>query len=732
MAKPSQSRYKIVLLVILVLALFVRVVGLVPGHNYYHPDEPMSYGSTTDMFVYGDLNPRRFDYPAGVPLLHYGVYKSYILPFIYVRTMVLHPRVFFAALERGQRFFEEFRVSLFGPRDLNALYWSRSITAVLGVLNVLVVYAIGSNLIHSYAGLVAASLVAVNYRHVLSSHLALSDIPNAFFATLSFYATLLLFQKNSWRRYLWAALAVALSINMKYQTFALVPFLSVHVIWAVRKRRFSLLFNKHVLVSLLIIIGILLLSNPYLPFNWEKTKDIIRVVYLRYGAGANRFNIYPLYYLYYWGIGKAASIAILIGFFVSVIRYPRQSFLILTYVAPFLYAFLYYMTGGTYVRNFTTIIPFVSLFAGMGLYTGYRAIAKYLKPTFSRAVIAAIAIAINIFPLKDSLALSLSYSTPWVRDRLTQWAYANLPDNATVLNDNTSIPSDPQKPLTLIPWSRDEANSVTKMMKQNIDFAVLNLNWNQAYFYWFDLPLQKLTAFDGIPYPILKNTYHGLLLSEYKLYGVFAAYRPWQAPDDTYLVMKIPIEPKSVGTIIWSSDFEKNLEGWRGTEDVVWNNLVGFGEPGSLELTGQNQSRSLTRVISQFLPVISGYTYTIEGYIKTDEVRNSNQKDGFFRVDFYENQDPNNVTKSGVVTAVSESVYGESQWRKMEIVVSAPSKARYMTVSVQRSQPGVSGHYWIDDVKLFESQEQLGERFPEIPYVGVTIADDLVYPNSIY
>ena len=60
-------------------ALLIRLIGTNPGYPPIHPDEAMSYSSSVEMIINGDLNPQRFDYPAGVPILHMFIYRIFFL-----------------------------------------------------------------------------------------------------------------------------------------------------------------------------------------------------------------------------------------------------------------------------------------------------------------------------------------------------------------------------------------------------------------------------------------------------------------------------------------------------------------------------------------------------------------------------------------------------------------------------------------------------------------------------
>ena len=67
------------LLILFALAFIVRLRGVYPGWPTTHPDEGTSYSTAINMF-YNNADPGRVDYPAGMPLLHLVIYKTFILP----------------------------------------------------------------------------------------------------------------------------------------------------------------------------------------------------------------------------------------------------------------------------------------------------------------------------------------------------------------------------------------------------------------------------------------------------------------------------------------------------------------------------------------------------------------------------------------------------------------------------------------------------------------------------
>ena len=120
------------LVLILLMALIIRVVGVKPGYPPYHPDEQMSYITAIKMIENQDFHPHRFDYPAGVPLVHLLFYKTIFMPLALIRQFILEPGSLLTAIRFPENFSHQFSQSLFGWRHVNALFFSRYLTAIMG------------------------------------------------------------------------------------------------------------------------------------------------------------------------------------------------------------------------------------------------------------------------------------------------------------------------------------------------------------------------------------------------------------------------------------------------------------------------------------------------------------------------------------------------------------------------------------------------------------------------
>ena len=157
-------------------------------------DEPHIMSRVVRMMTTGDFNPHFFDYP--------GLY-------LHLQLAVACARFLWGAAVDGAW------TSLAQTTAGDFYLWGRSITALLGTLTVYLVYLIGKRWSTRH-GLLAAGLVAVMPNHVRESHYVLTDVPMAFFVTLSFLLTLRALEKQTLRAFAWAGAVAGLAAATKY------------------------------------------------------------------------------------------------------------------------------------------------------------------------------------------------------------------------------------------------------------------------------------------------------------------------------------------------------------------------------------------------------------------------------------------------------------------------------------------------------------------------------------
>lgn len=108
-------------------------------------------------------------------------------------------------------------------RDPSAFYLiGRATTALIGTINVYLIYLMGRVAYSSRVGLIAASLLAVNVLHAKLSHYITVDVPLTCLSTASLYFAIKVAMDGYRRDYLWAAVFAALATTTKVTAILLV------------------------------------------------------------------------------------------------------------------------------------------------------------------------------------------------------------------------------------------------------------------------------------------------------------------------------------------------------------------------------------------------------------------------------------------------------------------------------------------------------------------------------
>lgn len=746
MIKILRNNYLLIL--ILTAAFLIRIIGVYPGYPQIHPDEGTSY-YTAIYLLYHWFNPGRFDYPAGMPLIHALIYIIFFIPIMVQKIVFTNPQSIIELLFSPSHFFTQYKDAIFGLRDINAFFWSRYIAATFGTLAVGMVYITAKRLFNKEVGLFAAVFLTFNFRHVLGSHFGLPDVHNSFFAMLALYASVLLFEKNTRKRYLFAGITAALSFSLKYQPFAFLPFFLVHIVWTFRKKSLWYLFHSNMILAGLCSIATFLIINPYYIFHigdamYQNSRD-----YLRYQMGIYSLRIYPYFYLFHWGIGELPFISILGGIIAMFFKSPKKFIFLFSFVAVFMSVMTIYSNGGVYPRNFTTVMPFLIIFAGYCMYILHAIFKKFLKKGASLVIIIMLLIVVNFSSVKDSFILSFEYSKPWTFVPLSQWLDKNIPNNVFIRNYLLFLPYKTvaglrEKNVKQLEWSYDKGpNSLAEFQEEGADFSIINSYIYQSGIYqWREFSDPKMyLKYDNVPFDYLENSFLGLAVKELRQYTVFEAYKQWQAQETSnYVVFKIPLKSKEIGNKIRSFTFDRKETLWKlrsilGFDPIVpvWDEMEGRVEKGSIKISGSGNRNVPSRVGSLPIQITGGKLYTVTGWIKNSPPKFHiyPDRDGYLRLDFYKNNNEKDLDNLGLGVAVSQraKVTTDGEWMQVQASIVAPQDAKYLTISFQPKE-NIYYYLYLDDVELYETDQIPNEPFKEIPYIKSTIPKESLYFNG--
>lgn len=737
------------LTLILIIAALLRFIGVYPGYHPYHSDEGMSYSSAMEMIRNLSIDPGRYDYPSLIPLIHAIAYILLFIPVFIIKSLLFNPE---DLPTKGKNVIELWQQVVLQNQQTHVLFWGRYITAAFGVGVVFLVYLVAKSFFatkdESTSGrgrkiaLAAAFLTAVNFRQVLNSHLGLPDIYNAFFLLLAIFSFSILLKQGTLKNYLLSGISIGLFFSTKLQTFLLPGFLTVHafVVWVTTTNKTSKnlvksFFNKGFLIGLLIIPIVILLVNPYHLIKWEEFRAQEGYNLLKYRLGVNSLNIFPISYLYHIGLGQAISLFIIFGAFLSLLRYSRSTLILLSIVLPFLYFFFYYSGGGYYTRNFVTITPLLLIFAGVFTIEACEFLLR--GKIFSNIAIVVILLFISFESINNSLTNAYYFSKPWGFKDANAWARINIPEGIKLVShpwDN--YPRD--KELAIIPFEVGEVFSVSEMREEGAQYGFLNFDWlTLGSYWWMNRSTKNPLEFWEKPNDLLSNTYQGVAAQELASFAVQKFVKPWQAPDMNFLIVKIPPKPEIPDKVLvsnFSFEKEEDLSSWnlidgdfREAKKILFDSKIGKDSPSSLKFEGGGRRFPVVRATSQILPVSEGRAIIVEGWIKSGDILTKKARDGFLRIDFFKDQTEITLLTASLQSNVSSRFFGGTDWEMQELIVFPPKEAKFMTVGMQVNN---YGEFWFDDLKIYQSEEQVEDPRQAEPYIDYRIPDDILFPYS--
>ncbi len=377
------------LLIVLIAAAGVRVWGIGFGlpHIIARPDETEIAGPAVG-FLSGDLRPPFFEWPT---LFVYAVSLLYVLYFAVTRP--------FSPYKTLAAFADSRRQSL-AP----FLYISRGLSAVMGVLTVWWVYAIGRRAFDETTGLVAALFLALCFLHVRDSHFGTTDVA---MTALVVAAVLLVLR---WRTSGMVADAAAaglvggLAASTKYNgAGVVVPFAVAAVQRMVEEWRSGGTPGRALgrLAGASAAFGVALLSgffgaSPYVLIDWERFRRSIAGVqsHVMQGHGI----VLGTGWGYYADVVLPAALgwplfaAGVVGMLAMLVRRPREGFIILAFPIA------YYAVAGrgftVFARYIIPVLPFICIAAAWLVVSSTRAMTPHNRPLIRRGAIAAASLAL--------------------------------------------------------------------------------------------------------------------------------------------------------------------------------------------------------------------------------------------------------------------------------------------------------------------------------------------------
>jgi Dolichyl-phosphate-mannose-protein mannosyltransferase len=207
-----------VLLTLIAAGIIFRVVGLEWGIPLGLPPEATLYRNSfhfdEDNYLWGltRIDPKRWNFD--VQDLNWGTLQFYLI------GGALQAAESSGYLTRPwkEAFLE------WDPLNFPRVYRAgRLVSALSGILTLLVIFLVGKKLRDTETGLLACAFLAVTPVHVVNSHYLTSDITMVFLSLTAFYFFLASLDGNDFKAHLFSCLFLGLAIAAKYNAACLLP-----------------------------------------------------------------------------------------------------------------------------------------------------------------------------------------------------------------------------------------------------------------------------------------------------------------------------------------------------------------------------------------------------------------------------------------------------------------------------------------------------------------------------
>lgn len=370
---------------VLLVALGVRLWGIGFGLPFAiaRPDETQIAGSAVG-FLSGNLRP---------PFLEWPTLFAYTVALIYVAYFALtRPFTGYATLVD---FAESRRVSL-----VPFFILSRGLSALMGVMTVWWVYAIGRRAFDETVGIVAATFLALSFLHVRDSHFGVTDVAMTALVVLAVLAILRWRQTGGLPRAAVAGVAAGLATSTKYNGLGLcVPFAVALVQRFVEERHTRPDAFKGAAQVLVAFVGAMALAlfatSPYILIDW--TRFVSNVTATQGMLAGGHGMILGRGWWYFArvvlpaAVGWPIFIAGTAGTLILLATRFRESAVVLAF--PIAYYVVAGRGFGVFSRYMIPVVPFLCIAAAWVTVAVARTLAGGRSPSVRRGLVAAATIA---------------------------------------------------------------------------------------------------------------------------------------------------------------------------------------------------------------------------------------------------------------------------------------------------------------------------------------------------
>lgn len=454
-----RNRRLAALTLILLIALGFRLHNIGFGlPSLYDPDEPIFMIKALELLTNGTLNPKWFGHP--------GTTTIYLLALIDISVAG-------GGLVAGSwHSAAEFAKAAFADPGLLFIP-ARTAMAIIGVLNVWLTYLVGRRLYGTVAGLIGATLLAVNGFHIAWSQVVRTDIHASLFMLASLLFAIRIAEHGKTKDYVLAGLFVGFAVATKWPSVTIF----IAIMGAAVSR--SLASPKTIkrqagalaLAGLFAILG-LFIASPYVFLDWPAVLANLSNEARPHHLGHTGYGFLANGWWYMWhpvreSVGTPGLIFIFAGLVLSATRSAVSRWVLL----PAAVAFFAMISAQHLIwsRWVLPLLPMLMIFAAAAIVALAEAIAaraRWARPALAVAAVAALAVVPSV---AGAFAAAAERSTD-TRQQAARWATGHIPPGSTVVIEHLELGLRDQPWRILFPLGEAGCVDGKRILRQGVNY----------------------------------------------------------------------------------------------------------------------------------------------------------------------------------------------------------------------------------------------------------------------
>jgi 4-amino-4-deoxy-L-arabinose transferase-like glycosyltransferase len=420
----------------------------------YHPDEHAIVERASSILRTGDYSPHWFNYPSA---------------YIYLQTLAYIP-YFLVSAARG------FGNAIPVSAPYGFYFAGRLLTALVGAVTVPAVYLLGSKAFDRRTGLVSSALLALNLLHVVHSHYVTTDVPVAFFVTLSLLFSCQLLDTRQTKYTILAGLCAGLAASTKYPgAVALLPVLLAQILVTGRQRWEDL--SRRLGLSLGVFVGGFLLGTPYAFLELHTFLSSLASVVGHYGTSQPGFEGSWSALWYVRQVLSSADLLFgmlaLLGLLWALLRRRKADLLLLSFVVP--YYLLFALWRVRFERNLIALVPLLAILGARFVVDAVSWLGRR-RPGWTRwevPVLACLTALVIVLPAKAAVDFDHALSERDHRTLAAEWVNANVPARSKVVTEAFSIPLDEER-FEVLELVRIDSHELQWYVDEGVEYVVVS------------------------------------------------------------------------------------------------------------------------------------------------------------------------------------------------------------------------------------------------------------------